>query len=403
MSNPNKYLPKGMSHLLGEKFKIFSSALAEYPWIVLFGLTLLCMYPFAVTTLLNMAAVFYGSGGVDFNARSSLYYDLFIRIIVSFVYNLIFFTLFVISLSELKLKMVRSTGLIVLWFYLVVFTIGSVLHFCLYRQVIGVSSIYAILDTNIHEGLEFAQSVIRADLLFLSFLSGLPLFFGASRFLSHRSLEAGCNHVVSYASVTIVCLLGYVGLKKEFLQENNPVLFAIGSIGQSIAEKAAVRALSSSAPPNINVTLRDKNEGPITHILVIGESTTRRHMSLYGYGRDTTPRLSQLAMEKQIEIAQDACSSRGATLQQFKELLTFATREDHRALFTGPNLVQVMKSAGFHSYWISNQQLVGGLNTGSDNWPAVFAQAADVQTFINKRGFGAGRQQLAHSRLTLIY
>ncbi|MBR7514039.1 sulfatase-like hydrolase/transferase, partial [Mycobacterium tuberculosis] len=50
---------------------------------------------------------------------------------------------------------------------------------------------------------------------------------------------------------------------------------------------------ASKVPPLHNLKAADADK-PSTLVLVIGESTNRQRMSLYGYGRETTPELDKL-------------------------------------------------------------------------------------------------------------
>ncbi|WP_166783669.1 sulfatase-like hydrolase/transferase, partial [Escherichia coli] len=62
------------------------------------------------------------------------------------------------------------------------------------------------------------------------------------------------------------------------------------------SQLASLQALlkeNSSLPPLANLTDASGN-APRTLVLVIGESTQRGHMSLYGYPRETTPQLDEL-------------------------------------------------------------------------------------------------------------
>jgi heptose-I-phosphate ethanolaminephosphotransferase len=83
-----------------------------------------------------------------------------------------------------------------------------------------------------------------------------------------------------------------------------------------------------------------------------------------------------------LDVVADACSSRGTTVAQMKELLSFATREDHTLLFAEPSLIQMMRAAGYKTFWLSNQQVVGEWDT----WSTVFAKPSDVKVFTDRRG-----------------
>jgi heptose-I-phosphate ethanolaminephosphotransferase len=106
------------------------------------------------------------------------------------------------------------------------------------------------------------------------------------------------------------------------------VVILVGrTVPSALHEKSLLQSLYATMPAAASVGISEAGAAPATHVLVIGESTTSRHMSLYGYPRRTTPRLDNL--RAQLDVVADACSSRGTTVAQMKELLSFATREDH--------------------------------------------------------------------------
>ena len=64
---------------------------------------------------------------------------------------------------------------------------------------------------------------------------------------------------------------------------------------------------------------------PSTHIVVIGESTSRLHMSLYGYERQTNPKLE--SMKKELKIFNNVFASRPNTIESLEQVLTFASNQ----------------------------------------------------------------------------
>ncbi|MBN0466987.1 sulfatase-like hydrolase/transferase, partial [Pseudomonas aeruginosa] len=62
---------------------------------------------------------------------------------------------------------------------------------------------------------------------------------------------------------------------------------------QQLGSMQALLQKNAALPPLKNLV--DANgDTPRTLVLVIGESTSRKHMSLYGYPRETTPQLDAL-------------------------------------------------------------------------------------------------------------
>lgn len=110
-----------------------------------------------------------------------------------------------------------------------------------------------------------------------------------------------------------------------------------------------------------------------TVIFIIGESTTRRHMSLYGYNRDTTPRLD--ARENELWIHSDTISPDSHTVPSLKEVLTVNSFEApvSDSLAYSRSLLVELKRAGFKTWWISNQNEFGVF----DNPTSLIGKQAD--------------------------
>lgn len=86
---------------------------------------------------------------------------------------------------------------------------------------------------------------------------------------------------------------------------------------------------NDALPPLAN--FKDSSgDAPRTLVLVIGESTQRGRMSLYGYPRDTTPELDALhKSDPGLTVFNNVVTSRPYTIEILQQALTFAN-EKHR-------------------------------------------------------------------------
>jgi heptose-I-phosphate ethanolaminephosphotransferase len=82
------------------------------------------------------------------------------------------------------------------------------------------------------------------------------------------------------------------------------------AISPAARQHAGLLQKNAALPPLQN--LADSNgDTPRTLVLVLGESTTREHMHLYGYNRDTTPNLDALAAsDKGLTVFRNVVSPR---------------------------------------------------------------------------------------------
>ncbi len=88
---------------------------------------------------------------------------------------------------------------------------------------------------------------------------------------------------------------------------------------------------------------------PRTLLLLVGESMVRDNLSLYGYPRNTTPKLDALANDPHFATVRPVWSVSSSTLPAFDDMFEFSTS-------SGPgNLFAFFRSAGYKVTWISNQ------------------------------------------------
>jgi heptose-I-phosphate ethanolaminephosphotransferase len=117
-----------------------------------------------------------------------------------------------------------------------------------------------------------------------------------------------------------------------------------------------------------------------TLVLVLGESVNRNNWSLYGYARDTTPRLA--AWRDQLLVFRNVVSSDAATAQSLIKMLTPATLDDPDAWLSRPNVLALARTAGYKVVWLSNQEQ-------GDGPIQILAEHAHEQIFVNN---GRGRE-----------
>jgi heptose-I-phosphate ethanolaminephosphotransferase len=125
---------------------------------------------------------------------------------------------------------------------------------------------------------------------------------------------------------------------------------------------------------------------PSTLVLVIGESTDRQRMSLYGYPRATTPSLD--AMRNELAVFTDVIGPRPYTIETLQQVLTFADQEHPDLYLTEPSILNIMKQAGYKTYWITNQQTMTKRNT----MLTTFSRQTDEQYYLNNNRSQNARQ-----------
>ncbi len=91
--------------------------------------------------------------------------------------------------------------------------------------------------------------------------------------------------------------------------------------------------------------------GPATVVLVLADSVNRDNLSLYGYRRDTTPRLSALRARERgrMVVLREAWSAHAGTIPAVRSLLQFGAMDAGDTA----HLLALARVAGWRTWWLS--------------------------------------------------
>lgn len=122
------------------------------------------------------------------------------------------------------------------------------------------------------------------------------------------------------------------------------------------------------------------DESPQLHVVVMGESTNREHLSAFGYQKPTTPWLDELITKGQnVVLFNKAYSNNIQTVMSVQFALTSQNQYDNSELANAYSVTEVASAAGYDTYWISNQMHYSAYDTPI----STIAGGADHQIFIN--------------------
>lgn len=126
--------------------------------------------------------------------------------------------------------------------------------------------------------------------------------------------------------------------------------------------------------------LVDKSSVPYV-VFILGESTTRNNMSLYGYKLPTTPLLEQRYGRGEIFKFTDTIACGNYTLVALEKIFTFAEKDDIDAWYLHANIFDILHNTNYHTFWLSNQSplgLWGCLNK-------IYAERCDEDFFVEPK------------------
>jgi heptose-I-phosphate ethanolaminephosphotransferase len=279
------------------------------------------------------------------------------------------------------------TGL-VLW----AASLVSLGYLYIYGQEFSQSVIFIIFETNISEAGEYLSQYFNLGLIALLSLYTLVAFWLWKRLRPvylprpNASALAALLLLINFGYPYVPCLWSdfsvAAGTRKLHKRMEPAVPWQLVSgylqYQDQLANVQKLLQDNAALPPLAN--LKDASgDMPRTLVLVIGESTTSQRMSLYGYPRKTTPHLDALQAAGSLSVFDNVITTRPYTIEILQQALTFANEKQPDRFPSEPTLMNLMKQAGYKTYWITNQQTMTRRNT----LLTTFSQQADEAYYLN--------------------
>ncbi len=227
--------------------------------------------------------------------------------------------------------------------------------------------LYAMTTTNAGEVTGFFRVLLlRPMLLVLGFYwaGAVPLFF-----LNGRKAIIACG----VGAVLLPVLL--VPVFRPLLPndaDEYPVRLFPWIVDQMIDDFLEMRFDAEDigiVNSNIDAVNHDRQA---TYVLVLGESHSKFRSQLYGAPRATQPRMTERYRAGMLEVFRDAVAPHSMTVYALAKVLTFEAHDSDYTYYESPNLCDVMKMAGFRTWWLDNQ---GQLNAIGLSYNAIARRA----------------------------
>ncbi|MBS3739187.1 sulfatase-like hydrolase/transferase [Mesohalobacter halotolerans] len=237
------------------------------------------------------------------------------------------------------------------YFIFVINNLFESIYYYLFKANISASSIFILLETNLAEAREFVEFYLNPFIV-LMIISYLILFvyyflkrpvFSLPKFHKYQTL-------LYFLGILIpLSLMIYRGF-----QQYNFLYLSVSSVFEYVEEQKKMQQYNIDKPiSDIDGFKLKQSVDTATYVLIIGESTTRRRMSVYGYKRKTTPFLDSLKSD--LWLYEDVISSHAHTIGALKDALTLNSLSGDKDF----SIIQMMNQAGFKTFWLSNQRPIG--------------------------------------------
>lgn len=261
-----------------------------------------------------------------------------------------------------------------------------------FNYLISPPVVQILLETNKNEALEFLQTYLNIKIFVIVFLICfiIKTLFKRNNKREKIIKEKRKNSLLMKTIkivFAVVFLIKAVDIKSDLkIFSFNRVLKSIETGMENIKE---YKEISANLDKNI-ISIISNNSEIKNIILIIGESTGRKHMSLYGYPVETNPLLKKLEKDGNIYKFTDTISPHAHTIPSIKKLLTFYNFESTKKWYEYNNIIDIMKKAGYETYWFSNQESSGVYG----NLSAALGSRSEVIKFTNLKSSDSETENL---------
>lgn len=117
--------------------------------------------------------------------------------------------------------------------------------------------------------------------------------------------------------------------------------------------------------------------------MVIGESFSKSHSSLYDYDKETNPRLSSMVSDSLLVVYDNVIAPSTSTIKAFQSIMSTYKQEygDDVNWYECTTLQEVISLAGYRTIWISNQSPSGVY----DNVVSEYAKLCDSTIWVGEK------------------
>lgn len=352
-----------------------------YLFISIMGSYIFSKIEFSKKTLLNFFAMYFIMGtSVAFvykyvkNSQVNgefLWDELTIALGITSIFYLMIFLLRRINVSVPKIF--AGIQFVVLLPYLL--NLGYAL---VEKDCVTADSLIAVYQTNINEIGEFLKSTAPLYVYVIAIFALLLIFAFLLTTLKASYIKGASNGRKETMSIVLAFLcIGFICNKTFHDSYFARIIRDSKEYLRSVQDYNAYRFDVNGKPKYIEAT--SSYLGDETFLVIIGESQNRKHMSAYGYSRDTTPWLAAQRANDNFVIMENGYACNTLTMLALSQALTEKSQYNHKALDKSYSLIDIAKAAGFKTYWISNQAQYGSYNTPI----TLIANCADEKIWLN--------------------
>jgi heptose-I-phosphate ethanolaminephosphotransferase len=281
--------------------------------------------------------------------------------------SLVWMTLFAIPAIVFRSSIPTKIGAVIFFITGVI----EMVHWALVKGPITVVSLLTVGGTNFQESMDFMS--LKSSYVLLLLFPYIVVFIYSLRRKRKYPHYKGKNGVVLIVALISIVFVSENAINGRLVRKGIPQFFKVYFsfsnqylLYQQTELNVEPRAVEASA----------KNGDDQICVLIIGESLNRHHMSLYDYYRKTTPYLDD---REDLFVFNDVVSPYSNTINSVLSLLSESNLDNTKRQEQSVDLFDVFSSAGFETFWLSNQPPYGIW----ENRITSIAKKSDNYTFVN--------------------
>lgn len=285
------------------------------------------------------------------------------------------------------MSLTAKPGKMVWWLFILIFfaAFQLVLLYLFGQGVIAVDMFLNLVTTNPGEAMELLGNLFPAVMgVFVIYLPLLVLSIvsinRSSGTLAPASRMVYRKIALTAGAVGLACLVSaYASLDGYKMRDRLYPVNVFYNLFLAVQRNSASENYNDvSASFRFNARSVHAADSAEVYVLVIGETARAHNFGIYGYRRNTTPRLS---VTPGVTAFPHAFTQSNTTHKSVPMLLSAASAVDFERLYSEKGILAAFAEAGFHTVFISNQKpnhsFIDFLGKQADEWRFVKETAGD--------------------------
>jgi len=275
---------------------------------------------------------------------------------------LVFIIFFINLINQKVLKNISSLILLVPFYSILFIKIFTLLNFF---NFIDNAVLYTVFETNYNELSGFLNSYSKWYYVLI-----VATYIFTIIFLIFKVNTIRYKHKYYIELTVLVC----IAISYRFYERSLSLLVFNTYLEYKTFSAEISKDISKSTSKYFtNVTNSDDEA---LYVVIIGESTTRNNMGIYGYYRDTNPNLNKVKNE--LYLFKNVISPHIQTILSLDKVLSMGDyhHPENNKLGT---VIQLANQAGFETYWLSNQKPIGAY----ESLISLYAKASKNRFYVS--------------------